>query len=139
ETNTDFLLSMNRDLTPAISLNANVGGNRRDFRRQTNYVWVAGLSAPGIYSVENASETPDPFDYLSRKRVNSLYGQAEFGLNDYFFLTFTGRNDWSSTLPETNNSYFYPSISGSFILSEAFPTLQTSFLQYAKLRGSWAR
>lgn len=139
ETNTDFLLSASRDLTDAISLNANVGGNRRDFRRQTNYVWVAGLSAPGIYSTENAAETPDPFDYLSRKRVNSLYGQAEFGYNDFFFLTLTGRNDWSSTLPEENNSYFYPSVSGSFILTDAFPSLQSNFLPYAKLRASWAR
>jgi TonB-linked SusC/RagA family outer membrane protein len=139
ETNTDFLLSLNRNLSDAVTLNANLGGNRRDFRRQTNYVWVAGLSAPGIFSVENASETPDPFDFLSRKRVNSLYGQTEFGLNNYLFVTLTGRNDWSSTLPEGNNSYFYPSVSGSLILSDMIPALGDGPLGYAKLRASWAR
>ncbi|MBW3629809.1 MAG: SusC/RagA family TonB-linked outer membrane protein, partial [Gemmatimonadetes bacterium] len=139
ETNTDFLLNLDRALTNSISLNANLGGNRRDFSRRTNYVWVAGLSAPGIFSTENASETPDPFDYVARKRVNSLYGQTEFGFNDVFFVTLTGRNDWSSTLPAQNNSYFYPSAQASFILSDAIPALSEGFMRYAKLRASWAR
>jgi TonB-linked SusC/RagA family outer membrane protein len=139
ETNTRFLLSANRSLSGPFSLRADFGGNRRDYKRVTDGVFVAELIEPGIYSVENAKSIPEPNDYISRKRVNSLFGQAELGYNDYAFLTVTGRNDWSSTLPEDNNSYFYPSVSGSFILTDAFPSLQSGALSFGKLRASWAR
>ena len=139
ETNTDFLLAANRDLSSDLSLTLNLGGNRRDAERRSNFTYVGDLSAPGIYSVSNAAITPDVQDFVSRKRVNSLYGQGQLGFRDYLFVDVTARNDWSSTLPEANNSYFYPSISGSFVFSDAFPNLASSVLSFGKLRASWAR
>ncbi|HEX6925698.1 MAG TPA: SusC/RagA family TonB-linked outer membrane protein, partial [Longimicrobiaceae bacterium] len=140
EVNTDFLLTANPQLGLPFSTTFTFGGNRRDQSRSHNYVWVSELATPGIFNVSNAAVTPQPYVREFRKRVNSLYGQAEFGYNDYLFLTLTGRNDWSSTLPEQNNSYFYPSVSGSLIFSDVIPALQSSsFLNYGKLRASWAR
>jgi TonB-linked SusC/RagA family outer membrane protein len=137
ETNTDFLLSGDGALTSDVSFNVNAGANRRSNTRRENYTHVQNLSAPGIYSLSNAAVTPVVSDYLARKQVNSLYGQAQFGFRDYLFLDVTGRNDWSSTLPEDNNSYFYPSVSGSFVFTDVVPVL--SALSYGKLRASWAR
>src|SRR5690606_38585318 len=104
-----------------------------------DFTWVGKLSTPGVFNVGNAAVTPDIFVRDYRKRVNSLFGQAEFGYEDFAFLTVTGRNDWSSTLPEENNSYFYPSVSGSFIFTDAIAAFaESELLSYGKLRASWA-
>jgi TonB-linked SusC/RagA family outer membrane protein len=139
ETNTDFLLNANPDLGLPFTTGFTFGGNRRDFGRSDDYTWVAELSSPGIFDVSNASSLPDLDRLESHKRVNSLYGQLDLGFNDYFFLTVTGRNDWSSTLPEANRSYFYPSVSGSLVLSDMLASLEDTPLSYAKVRASWAR
>ena len=75
----------------------------------------------------------------TKRRIQAISGQFEFGFKNMAFLTLRGRNDWSSTLPKANNSYFYPAIEGSFILSE-LPLLQNNdYLSYLKLRGSIAK
>ena len=70
--------------------------------------------------------------------MNSLYGQAEFGYNDYLFVNFSGRNDWTSTIPVERNSFFYPGVSGSFVFTDAFPGLK-SMLTSGKLRAAYAQ
>jgi TonB-linked SusC/RagA family outer membrane protein len=140
EINTDFLVSANPDLGLPVTTTFSVGGNRRDWDRRHDYVWVGDLATPSIYNVSNAASTPQSFVRSYRKRVNSMYGQAELGYNNYAFLTVTGRNDWSSTLPEENRSFFYPSVSASFVFSDAIASLRESTtLSYGKLRASWAR
>jgi TonB-linked SusC/RagA family outer membrane protein len=140
EINSDFLLSANPELGIPVTTTFSFGGNRRDWERTHNYQWVGDLATPGIYNVSNAASTPENFVRRYDKRVNSLYGQAEFGYNNYAFLTLTGRNDWSSTLPEDHRSFFYPSASASLVFSDAIASLrESSFLSYGKLRGSWAR
>ncbi|HLL46020.1 MAG TPA: SusC/RagA family TonB-linked outer membrane protein [Longimicrobiaceae bacterium] len=139
ETNTDLLVTADRDLTSDFNITASVGGGRRDERYNLNQVFVPELNTPGLFTVANAALLPQTQDERQRKRVNSVYGQATFGFRDVAFLDVTGRNDWSSTLPEGNNSYFYPSVSGSFIFSDAFPTSIPGFLTYGKVRASWAR
>ena len=139
ETNTDFLVTANPELGLPISTNLTFGGNRRDYERKNDYTWVGRLTAPGIYDVSNAASVPERFTQVARKRVNSLYGQADFGYNDYLFLTVTGRNDWSSTLPENSRSYFYPSVSSSLVFTDLIERLQDSPISYGKLRASWAR
>jgi TonB-linked SusC/RagA family outer membrane protein len=139
ETNTDFLLSANPQLNLPVSLAATVGATRRDWRRNQRVVYVPDLTAPGIYSVTNARTPVDPWDYRAQRRMNSILGQAEVGYNDHLFLTFTGRNDWSSTLPEDNRSYFYPSVSAAWVFSDVVPALQNTPLEFGKLRASWTR
>ncbi len=139
ENNTDFLVSADRDLTSDISLSVNLGGNRRDTRRNINNTYVGNLSIPYVYNLGNAADMPIVADSMNRKRVNSLYGQAQFGFRNYLFVDVTGRNDWSSTLPAANNSYFYPSVSTSFVFTDAFPAFGGSLLSFGKLRASWTR
>lgn len=140
ETNSDFLLTATPPVELPFSLTATLGASRRDVVRTQEYLWVAELLTPGVYSLDNAAVQPQASAYTSRKRINSVYGQLDFGFRDYLFVSVTGRNDWSSTLPENNNSYFYPSVSTSFVFSDAIPSLQnSSFLSYGKLRAAWAR
>jgi TonB-linked SusC/RagA family outer membrane protein len=138
ETNTDFLVSANPDLDLPFTTSLTFGGNRRDYERKNDYTWVQQLASPGIYDVSNAATTPERTTAVAQKRVNSLYGQLDLGYDDYLFLTFTGRNDWSSTLPEANRSYFYPSVSGSFVFSDFFESMPSA-VSYGKLRASWAQ
>jgi TonB-linked SusC/RagA family outer membrane protein len=140
ETNTDFLLRADRDIGDRFSLDASFGGNRRDQETRNEYTEVLNLTAPDVFNLGNKAEDPYSDAYRTEKRVNSLYGQVNLGYRDMFFLDVTGRNDWSSTLPDGNNSYFYPSVSGSVILTDAFPRFDLgNTLSFAKLRASWAR
>jgi outer membrane receptor protein involved in Fe transport len=139
ETNTDFLLTANRQIAN-IGLTASFGGNRRDNDYRENYEAVNRLVVPGVYNIGNSAVTPVVEQLTREKRVNSLYGQAQLAFNDYWFIDVTGRNDWSSTLPEESNSYFYPSISTSFVFSDALPSLRFGGrLDFGKVRASWAR
>ena len=72
------------------------------------------------------------------KEIQSLFGAIDFGFRDYLFVQVTGRNDWSSTLPEDNNSYFYPSASASWVFSEMFDLGSSTVISLGKLRASYA-
>ena len=73
----------------------------------------------------------------SKKEIQSVFFNASVGYKSMAYLDVTGRNDWSSTLPSFNRSYFYPSVSGSVILSEMFKL--PDWVTYFKIRGSWAK
>jgi TonB-linked SusC/RagA family outer membrane protein len=138
ETNADFLFTANKYLTSDFSVVSNFGGNRRWDRFNDNYNFVRALGAPGTYNLANSLERPYTTNQLVRRQVNSLYGDVQFGYHDYLFLNVSGRNDWSSTLPEGNNSYFYPAISGSLVFSDAL-NLSSSFFTSGKVRAGWTR
>src|SRR5690606_33182865 len=101
------------------------GGNQRKYTGTTTTNQTInggkGLLTPNLFTLNNIA--PDNLyynTYTSNKQVNSLYGLASIGFRNFFYLDVTGRNDWSSTLPDDNNSYFYPSVSGSLLLNNAF-------------------
>lgn len=137
EQNTDFLLSYNKDVNKDISFGASVGGNVRDEENRYKRISANSLSIPGIYNFANSAEPLSKTQFNDRRRINSLYAFANVSYKNYLFLDVTGRNDWSSTLPADNNSYFYPSVGVSAILSDMF-TLPKS-ISFFKLRGGWAR
>lgn len=135
ETNFEFLLQIDKALSDAISLNANIGLNRRDNWYQRNVTTTGGgLAAPEFYNLAGGIATPTLDDYYEQKRVNSIFGQASLGFMGMFYLDATLRNDWSSTLPEENNSYLYPSVSASVLLSEIGPLKELSWFSFGKLR-----
>jgi TonB-linked SusC/RagA family outer membrane protein len=140
ETNSDFLVTATRNLFSNLGLTLNVGGNDRVNHYRVNAFGTDQLVIPGIYNIGNSAKQVFPTEQATDKRIDSFYGQAEFNYNEYAFVNVTGRNDWSSTLPKGANSYFYPSVSGSFIFTEAFPALSLGGkLNYGKLRGGWSR
>jgi TonB-linked SusC/RagA family outer membrane protein len=139
ENNTDVLLTANRDLTSRLSMIATAGANRRYSSAATNGVTVNGITVPGIYNVANAGLAPIDTQTVTNRAVNSGYGSLALTWNRWFTVEGTARNDWSSTLPKGNNSYFYPSVNASLILTDAFPRLKNDVLSYLKLRGGTAR
>lgn len=139
ENNTDVLLTANRELMSHFHVTASIGGNRRYSTFQNQEVDVHGITVANIYNVSNAGLAPVNSGSVTNLAVNSAYGDAAVTLNDWWTVEGTARNDWSSTLPSQNNSYFYPSVSTSIVLTDAVPSLKNSFLSYLKLRGGTAR
>lgn len=119
-----------------LSVNAFAGMNRRDnkFHRIEGET-RGGLATPGIYNLNNSNDDAAVDQFDSRKRVNSAFGSVSFGYDNFLYLSVTGRNDWSSTLPTENNSYFYPSANGSIVFSKF---IQADWLSFGKIRGGWA-
>lgn len=100
---------------------------------------AGGFIIRGIYTLNNFDRLDrDISDFYQRRRLLGVFGDVTFGYKNLAFVTVTGRNDISSTLPSNNRSYFYPSISGSFIFSDALK-LQSSVLDYGKLRAGYAK
>ncbi|MGH7464705.1 MAG: TonB-dependent receptor domain-containing protein, partial [Longimicrobiales bacterium] len=138
ETNAELLLHGTRSIARDLQLNMTAGGNLRRNHFQNDRVAVSRLAFPGIYTLDNAAATPNSTDFESLQEVRSLLGSASFNYRGYLNLDVTGRNDWSSTLPEDNNSYFYPSVSSAFVFSDAFG-LTSDLLSSGKVRASWTR
>jgi TonB-linked SusC/RagA family outer membrane protein len=136
EDNMDFLLSANRNLSPDITGSLSIGGNH--MRRNNSLIGNTGtnLLVPGLYHISNA-QLVTPINYLERKEINSMYFIGQFGYKEFLFLDVTGRNDWSSTLGKNNRSFFYPSISSSFVFTDAF-NLNSELLSFGKVRASYA-
>lgn len=120
------------------ALTGNLGGSivRNSFA--SNNTATAGLTVPGIYNLSNAAITPTVTNFNQRFGENSVYGSAVMTFNQWWTVEATARNDWSSTLPKENASYFYPSVNTSIILSDLFPSISRTPFTYVKLRGGYA-
>jgi TonB-linked SusC/RagA family outer membrane protein len=139
ETNGDFLITAsNRPLLSNLSVTVNAGGNLRQNDYFNSNSTVTQLVIPGVYTLANSAGVPAVNITENHKKVNSLYGSASFTYHDWFTLDLTGRNDWSSTLPKNKNSFFYPSVGGALVFTDALG-MNSSFLPYGKLRASWTR
>ena len=117
--------------------NANVGGNRKNYEYRNLTAWVNGLASPGVYKLSNGLTSPFARTYDSNLKENSLYGMTSFGWKDMIFVDFTGRNDWNSSVAVKYSSFFYPSVSSSFILSDLFKIKGP--INYLKYRLSFAK
>lgn len=119
------------------SLNAMVGGSTYYRSSEKNGNEITSIIIPGFQNISNSNEYPIATQTITRKRINSVYGSASLGFKNWLFLDVTARNDWSSTLPVNNCSYFYPSVGGTFIFSDAF-RIPASVLSFGKIRASLA-
>ena len=105
--------------------------------RTSNTMWGWQFQVPGTISFDNIIEQNRKFtDGISQKRLVGVYGEVRASWKNMIYLTVTGRNDWTSTLPVDNRSYFYPSVSGSFVFTEVLP--KNDVLSFGKIRASWA-
>lgn len=138
ETNTDATLNYNKQLSSDFSLEALAGANLRSRYLEENLQQAPRLAVAGLYSLSNSRDPLISSNNYSKLKTYSVYGSAQLGFRNYLFVNVTARNDWSSTLPQQNRSYFYPSFNGSFILTEAFQ-IKSNVLNYAKVRGGWSK
>lgn len=115
-----------------------LGQSIEDTRTKNDGATGYNFITPGFYSFGNINNTDKFYSTnTSRKRLMGLFGEFRAAYKNIAYITVTGRNDWTSTLPESNWSYFYPSVGGSFVFSELLP--KNNILTFAKVRGSWAR
>ena len=136
ETNTDMILSLDKTLGD-FSLVGQFGGVRRTNNYDRIFARVNDLTVDGVYNLGN-NASPN-FNSSTREQtvVNSVFGSAQFGYKNFLFLDLTARNDWSSTLPVESNSFFYPSVSLSAVITDMFE-MDNNVLSFAKVRASWA-
>ena len=131
EINTDFLLTYDKKLSNSFNLSASLGGNALNYKYRSLNASIEGLVVPNVYKLSNGVSAPIISAGDRFKKVSSLYGLVSGSYKDMIFLDITGRNDKSSTLPEANNSFFYPSLNTSFIVSEILNLPQSiDFLKY---------
>jgi len=133
----DFILSGEFEFAESFTLKPVLGGNVYQSKFRNSYIRANNLSIPGFYDISNGTGTPVTNADGSEKRTFGFFADLTFGYNNYLFLNLAGRNDWTSTLASDNNSYFYPSVGLSFVLTDAIEALQNnSVLSYAKLTYS---
>lgn len=115
-----------------------LGTTSEDTKTSVQNHWGYNFITAGTISFNNINTTNKFFtDGTSQKRLVGAYGEVGISYKNIAFITATGRNDWSSTLPIQNWSYFYPSVSGSLIFTELLP--RSTILSYGKIRASWAQ
>lgn len=137
ELNTDLYLSYNKQLNENFDLNAILGQNIRQRNFNETRIAVNNLVVPDVFNLSNAADQTNR-NYESIQRLHGVYFSASLGFRRFLYLDVTGRNDWSSTLPVDNRSYFYPSVGLGFIFTEALK-LDDNIFSYGKLRASWAQ
>jgi TonB-linked SusC/RagA family outer membrane protein len=138
ETNTEGRLQYTKKVSDDFSLDIFGGGNISTILNEQNDQVAPKLAVAGLYTLSNSRDPLVSSNYYGKLKTYSYFGSAQIGFRNYAFLNLTSRNDWSSTLPIPNLSYFYPSVNGSLVLSEAL-NLKSDALSYLKLRGGWSK
>lgn len=135
---TNLISNMNKQFGD-FNVNLMLGTSTDYTKSTTNYRWGWGFEIPGFYSFGNIKDANRKFAQAhSRKRLLGVFGEVRADWKNTVFLTVTGRNDWSSTLPVENRSYFYPSVSGAIAFTELIQD-RPEWLSFGKIRASWAR
>lgn len=135
----NFLLTLTPKLkNEDFTLKTIVGQTVYQRTKKESEVNGKGIVAPGIYTLANTKDKTIRSTGSSINRIWGVFADVTMGYRNYLFLNVTGRNDWSSTLPTENRSYFYPSASASFVFSDAL-NIQSDKFSYGKIRASWAK
>jgi hypothetical protein len=137
ENNMDFMLGYVNTFGP-ISVNTFVGGNNQRNKFERISASGNGFSVPFFHAINSANNRNFGYGF-SQSGINSVFGSAEFGFNNYLYLTGTARQDWFSILDPASNSVLYPSVGASFVFSDAFREGLPTWLSFGKLRASWAQ
>lgn len=135
ETNTEIMLNYGKQVK-RFWLGGNLGINRMNANENLLNTTGRDISVRGVQSINNF-QTKLSNELIYRKRINSVYGAINLAYQSLLYIDISGRNDWSSTLAAGNNSFFYPSVSSSFVFSELMPG--NDFLSFGKLRFSVAQ
>ena len=139
QVNHDLMSSFKKNLNDDFTLNAIVGLNVNERR----YNWLSGsinsIDIPGFYNLSNSLAPSVSNQYDEKRRLIGLYANVDFSYRNYAYLTLTARNDWSSTLPMGANDYFYPGVTGSFLITDflKYNDVDTGILSFAKVRAAY--
>ncbi|MDN6279646.1 MAG: SusC/RagA family TonB-linked outer membrane protein [Psychroflexus sp.] len=138
EYNYDMILNFNKDLSSDLNLDGNIGFNIR--RNEQTYIRAStngGLNAPGFYALSNSKDPLEaPLEYDADQMVDGLFARVSLGYMNTYFIEGTIRRDRSSTLPKSDNTYYYPSVSTSVLLSNI---IKEDWLDFAKFRANFAQ
>jgi TonB-linked SusC/RagA family outer membrane protein len=137
EFNADFLIG-GKHAFGDIGLDATLGGNQMHRRLDRNNVLVQDFYQRGFYTLPNG-RLLSPDNQVSERQVNSIYGSLELSYKGFIYLNSTIRNDWFSTLSAENRSILYPSLTASFVFSEAFKSRMPAWIDFGKIRFAFAQ
>ncbi len=142
EYNADFLITANKNsiFDSKLSGSLSFGGNLMNRQYNSIYAAAEGLNIPELYTIQNG-QSVTVTTYKSEKEVQSLYGLGQLSWDNYLFFDITARNDWSSTLPESNRSFFYPSYSLGWVVTDMLNNFNVNtprWISFGKLRASFA-
>lgn len=137
ETNGEFTLNAKKKLNSDFTIDGLAGGNIRTNQYENNYQQAPKLAVKDVYTLNNSRDPVISTNVFTRLKVYSAFASATLSYKNWAFVSATARNDWSSTLPAGNNSYFYPSVNASVVLSDALH-IQSNVLTNLKVRGGWA-
>lgn len=138
ETNIEFTLNAKKKLNSDFTIDGLIGGNERTNQFEQNYQQAPRLAVKDVYTLNNSRDPLVSTSYFTKLRVYSAFASAQLSFRDWAFVNVTARNDRSSTLPAENNSYFYPSVNASVVLSDAL-NIKSPVLSLLKIRGGWAQ
>ena len=138
EINQDIMVTFNMPVND-FNINALVGFNGNERKASYQYASITDLSIPTWYNLSNTAKAPSVSTSESLRRLMGVYGQFEGSWKNMLYLTVSARNDWSSTLPKSNRSFFYPGVTGSFIFSEILPENVKEVISFGKVRAAWGK
>ena len=133
-----LMLNFNKQLSENLTLKAFVAHNINQRTRDQQSYTGTGLIDFNIIDIDNTTAVLNNGGIYEKRRLIGLLGEVQLQYKDYLFLTINGRNDWSSTLPEANRSFFYPAVSAAFVFTEAL-NMNSSILSSGKIRASYTR
>ena len=134
---TDLIADFNHTFTDKFKLHAQVGGSNYYRNNKYGSTNTDGLTIPGFYNLSNSANPIQGTNAIEERRTSSVYGVLDLEFLNGIYLSATGRNDIISTLPTANNSFFYPSVNSSVVVSQL--TQLPDWFSYLKARGSWSR
>ncbi len=137
----DFMINFDYDLTDLWSFKANVGHNYQENRYEVAENGGQNLQVEGVYNMANVTQLTPLADLENghfRKNSHAIFGNIDISYEDYLFINLTARNEWSSVLPKSNNTYFYPSAGVSFLPTKAFE-FGGDILDRVKISANWTR
>ena len=137
EIESTFLVRFDKKINEDFAIKATLGHNVNQFTATNVLTTGLNIMSPGIYNINN-TESQTAEEKYTRTRLWALFGDINLGYKNFAFLNLTGRNDFSSTLPSGNRSFFYPAVSTSFVFTDAFK-IDEDILKFGKVRLSWAK
>jgi TonB-linked SusC/RagA family outer membrane protein len=137
ESNFDLLAMFDKEFGD-IRIDGTIGGNLMRARSDIKTISASDLTVPDMFTISNAKGVQGVSQFESTKETHSAFASFNASYKNYLFLGVTARNDWSSTLPPNEWSYFYPSFNMGFVFTDAFK-IGSDVFSYGKLRGGRAK